>query len=680
VSHLSSILIANRGEIACRVIRTATALGYRTVAVYSDADRDAPHVSLADRAVNIGPAPVGQSYLDGAKIIAAAKLAGADAVHPGYGFLSENAGFARACAEAGLTFIGPPIDAIELMGSKRLSKLAMLKAGVPCVPGYEGGDQSEAGLSAAAERIGFPVMLKASMGGGGRGMRLVHDQSQLLDAIRTAKSEAKNAFGSDELIIEKAMVEPRHVEIQVFGDRHGHVIHLGERDCSIQRRHQKVVEESPCPVMTEELRAAMGKAAVEAAKAVNYTGAGTVEFLLDGQKFYFLEMNTRLQVEHPVTEEVTGLDLVAWQLRVAAGEALPLTQDQVQLRGAAIEVRLYAEDPADNFLPQTGHILTWQPARGEGVRIDHGIAQGSVVSPHYDPMLAKIIARGRDREEARRRLIRALADTTLLGVRVNKRFLLSILRHEAFIAGHFSTGFIAQHLQHDPSCKPSHASDTQLALAAALLTAHTGSSQPLRSGLLTARPLTLAEGERKSALTIEELSAERGRTLRVQVLGTLHTAQTNAPDVGANGTAHQMHTVCVLSQHATSWRIEQDGVLRDVTAHVDDQRVLLDTGDGALILDDVTLAPPVSEEGPGSGQLKAPMDGVVVRVDVQAGAKVEKGQVLVLLEAMKIQHQIASDVSGVVQNVSATTGAQVKARQLLVVIQPEAPAENSASA
>ncbi|WP_372876492.1 acetyl/propionyl/methylcrotonyl-CoA carboxylase subunit alpha, partial [Pseudomonas sp.] len=394
----NKILIANRGEIACRVMRTAQDIGYRTVAVYSEADSDARHVHLADEAVCIGPAQVNQSYLLIDAIIAAAQKTGADAIHPGYGFLSENADFARACEAAGIVFIGPTVEAIHLMGSKRLSKIAMLQAGVPCIPGYEGAEQDDETLSREAERIGFPLMIKASAGGGGRGMRLVHESSELLAQIRTARSEAQNAFGSAELILERAVIQPRHVEIQVFGDAHGNIVYLGERDCSVQRRHQKVVEEAPCPLMTPELRQAMGEAAVKAAASVDYVGAGTVEFLLDRNgEFFFLEMNTRLQVEHPVTELITGQDLVAWQIRTASGQPLPLKQEEIRLTGHAMEVRLYAENSAQNFLPQTGQVLRWEPALLDGIRIDHGLLEGQVISPFYDPMLAKVIAYGATR-------------------------------------------------------------------------------------------------------------------------------------------------------------------------------------------------------------------------------------------------------------------------------------------
>jgi geranyl-CoA carboxylase alpha subunit len=655
MTTFSTILIANRGEIACRVMRTAKAMGYRTVAVYSDADRDAPHVALADRAVCIGPAPVGQSYLKMDAIIAAAKKSGADAIHPGYGFLSENSAFAQACADAGITFIGPPIRAIELMGSKRLSKIAMLEARVPCVPGYEGADQSESTLIAEAKRIGFPVMLKASAGGGGRGMRMVQEEIELISMIRTAKSEAKNAFGSDELIIEKAVVNPRHVEIQVFGDTHGNVIYLGERDCSIQRRHQKVVEEAPCPVMTPDLRKAMGEAAVSAAKAVAYTGAGTVEFLLDGDRFYFLEMNTRLQVEHPVTEMITGQDLVAWQIRVARGEQLPLKQQDVTLTGAAIEVRLYAEDPANRFLPQTGPVQLWEPAAGDGVRIDHGIVSGGEISPHYDPMVAKVIAWGDTREDARRRLIRALEDTALVGFPTNKRFLLAILRNDIFASGIFGTAFIAEVMDGHPSLKPVQAGSTDFALALALL--HGGeqtANRPLRSGLFAARPALLGDGKAKTTASIQEIVAPRGRAFTVAV--------------GKDA----IHEIAILSRSDAHFRVEIDGVRRNVVALLDGPRVLLDQGDGVIAIEDLALAAPAAADGVGSGLLKAPMDGAIVAIHVQAGARVDKGQPVIVLEAMKLQHQINADIAGTVKSVNVSNGSQVKARHLLVTIEPDA--------
>ncbi len=438
------ILIANRGEIACRVIRSARALGYETVAVYSEADANAPHVRMADLAVPIGPAPAAQSYLSIDRLVEAARVAKADALHPGYGFLSENADFAAACRDAGLVFIGPPPEAIRSMGNKAEAKRLLGAAGLPCLPGYHEADQSDGRLARAAETIGFPVMVKAAAGGGGRGMRLVASAAELPAALAAARAEALNAFGSDELILEKAVEHARHIEIQIFADGHGNVIHLGERDCSIQRRHQKLIEEAPSPAVTAGLREAMGQAAVAAARAIHYVGAGTVEFLLDADgAFYFLEMNTRLQVEHAVTEAITGQDLVAWQIRVAAGERLPLVQAEVAFAGYAIEARLCAEDVPGDFLPQSGAVLAWQPPEGPGIRVDHGLAAGLAVTPYYDSMLAKIIAFGTDREEARRRLIAALERCLLLGIATNRALLIDCLDHPEFVAGKATTSFLA---------------------------------------------------------------------------------------------------------------------------------------------------------------------------------------------------------------------------------------------
>ncbi|RLB57837.1 MAG: 3-methylcrotonyl-CoA carboxylase, partial [Deltaproteobacteria bacterium] len=453
---LTKILIANRGEIAVRVIRTARRLGYRTVAVHSSADEAAAHVVAADEAVLIGPPPASESYLASDKIIAAACDTGAEAVHPGYGFLAENADFARACVAAGLTFIGPTVAAIELMGNKRAAKAKLLEAGVPCVPGYQGADQSDGVLAVEAQRIGYPVMVKAAAGGGGRGMRLVSTAGELGEALQAARTEAEGAFGSSELLLEKAVVEPRHVELQIFGDTHGNVVHLGERDCSVQRRHQKVIEESPSPAVNDDLRRRMGAAAVEAARACGYVGAGTVEFLLDRDgAFHFLEMNTRLQVEHPVTELVTGVDLVEWQLRVAAGEPLPLGQADIAINGHAIEARVYAEDPARGFLPQTGEVLVWRLPAETDVRVDHAVVEGGSISPHYDPMIAKLIAHGATRADASRKLVAALRDTTLFGVVTNKAFLANICEHPQFAAGNATTAFLADHFGDDPSCSES---------------------------------------------------------------------------------------------------------------------------------------------------------------------------------------------------------------------------------
>ncbi|MEY3252673.1 MAG: hypothetical protein RL227_1646, partial [Pseudomonadota bacterium] len=432
-----TILIANRGEIACRVMRTAHRLGYRTVAAYSDADAGAPHVGQADAAVRIGPGPAAESYLNIAALLAAARASGADAVHPGYGFLSERADFAEACASAGLVFIGPPPAAIRAMGGKAEAKRLMLAAGVPCASGYLGTAQDDATLRAEAERLGLPLLVKAVAGGGGRGMRLVRDWAQWPEALAGARREATSAFGDGTLMLERLVEHGRHIEVQVFADTHGNVVHLGERDCTAQRRRQKVIEEAPSPVVSPALREALGRDAVAAARAVGYVGAGTVEFIVDaGLNHFFLEMNTRLQVEHPVTECITGLDLVEWQLRVAAGEPLPLAQQEIRFDGHAIELRLYAEDPAAGWAPQTGTVRGWRPARAEafGVRVDHGIAEGQALGPHYDAMVAKFIAHGRTRADAVRQLLRALEAAPLLAPVNNGHFLHQLLQHPDFAA------------------------------------------------------------------------------------------------------------------------------------------------------------------------------------------------------------------------------------------------------
>ena len=625
--QFTKILIANRGEIACRIQRTAQALGYRTVAVYSDADAEALHVQMADEAVCIGPAAVQLSYLNIPAILEAAEKTGADAIHPGYGFLSENPGFARACQDAGLTFIGPSAEAIELMGSKRRSKLAMLEAGVPCIAGYQGSAQDDTCLQREAERIGYPLMIKASAGGGGRGMRLVHQPEALLESLHSARSEARNAFGSDELILEQALIEPRHVEIQLFGDRHGNLIYLGERDCSIQRRHQKVIEEAPCPVMTPELRQAMGEAALKAGRAVNYLGAGTVEFLLDRNgQFYFLEMNTRLQVEHPVTELITGLDLVAWQLQIAAGQPLPLEQAQVSLNGHAMEVRLYAEDPAQGFLPQTGEVLRWEPA--VGVRVDHGLCEGETISPFYDPMLCKLIAHGATREEARRKLLRAVEDTLLLGVTTNQRLLAELLKHPGFIDGDFSTGFIAEHFGEIPR---QAATSDQLALAAALFYQHSADQHP--HGLA---------GWRNNAWV--------PCTFRLEVDGEIHTVTAAALPFSTDG------------RRAT---LVLNGVRRRIAYHLEGSRLWLP----GLTVTNRTQQVAGRQADAGSGTIKAPMDGAIVDVRVSTGEQVTKGQLLLVLEAMKMEHPLKADRDGVVKAVQVTTGDQVRNRQVLLEIE-----------
>src|SRR5690554_276932 len=642
------ILIANRGEIACRVIRTARSLGYRTVAVYSEADANARHVALADEAVCIGPATVNQSYLKVEAILKAAKQTGADAIHPGYGILSENSDFAESCAAAGITFIGPPVGAIHLMGSKRLSKIAMQQANVPCIPGYEGEDQSDATLIKEAERIGLPLMIKASAGGGGRGMRVVTDLSEVPDQLRSARSEAKNAFGSDELILERAVVRPRHVEMQVFGDQHGNVIHLGERDCSVQRRHQKVVEEAPSPAVSPELRQRMGEAAVNAAKACNYFGAGTVEFLLaeDGS-FYFLEMNTRLQVEHPVTELITGLDLVAWQIQVARGEALPLSQEQVQINGHAIEVRLYAEEPSENFMPQTGPVLAWRPASGDGVRVDHGLREGAIIGSHYDPMLAKIIAYGDNREDARRRLIRAIEDTVLFGVQDNRRFLAAILRHPVFSAGGATTAFLESDFGADASLSAPQPSAALYAIAAALISSK---KHPQLHGWHSsdhgAQPILLGSGEQRQTVLLHK----QGTQLNAQV--------------GEEKLTVSLHHVGLQQAE-----ISLNGVRRHIDILHNNEQLWLNDQGQAHSFTDLTHAPVAAAEGPGSGQIKAPMDGAVLAVRCQLGQQVKQGEVLVVMEAMKMEHSLKATADGVVASLTVKEGDQVKGKQVLLIVE-----------
>jgi geranyl-CoA carboxylase alpha subunit len=611
------ILVANRGEIAWRVMRTAKAMGYRTVAVYSDADKEAPHVAFADEAVRIGPSPVGESYLDANRILDAARASDADAVHPGYGFLSENEAFAAACEKAGLVFIGPPPAAIAAMGNKAAAKRRMIDAGVPCVPGYQGADQSDAGLEKEARRIGLPVMVKAAAGGGGRGMRLVERDADLLEAIRTARAEAESAFGSGELILEKAVVDARHVEIQIFADTHGNVIHLGERDCSVQRRHQKVIEEAPSPAVDADLRHRMGAAAVAAAKVIGYRGAGTVEFLLAGDgAFYFLEMNTRLQVEHPVTEAITGLDLVEWQLRVARGEMLPLAQDQVRLDGHAIEVRLYAEDPYAGFLPQTGRVDVWRTADGVGVRTDHGMKDGIVISPFYDPMIAKVIAHGSTREEARTRLVRALRDTVVLGPTTNRHFLICLLEHPEFAAGKATTAFLGAHTFPAPDV-----SDAHWKLAASLLWQQSAARIPAplrgwRNSNPEPTPIKLAVGDRERLLHIRPDDV----------------TNTNAP------------------------------------FHIDGNDIIVDLNGHTVRFQDRTYLPPASAQAGSDGKLRAPMDGRIVSIKVDAGQKVVRGQTLVVLEAMKIQHQLKAVLDATVESIAVKEGQQVSNRTILVTM------------
>ncbi|WP_029922865.1 acetyl/propionyl/methylcrotonyl-CoA carboxylase subunit alpha [Nevskia soli] len=656
-NRFTKVLVANRGEIAVRVIRGAKQQGYKTVAVYSDADRDALHVREADEAVRIGPAPAKDSYLVIEHILAAAKTSGAQAIHPGYGFLSERADFAKAVQDAGLVFIGPDAASIEAMGNKSASKIRMIAAGVPCVPGYQGDDQSDETLKAESVKAGLPVMVKAAAGGGGRGMRLVHEEAALLENIRSARSEASNAFGSGQLLIEKAVIDARHVEIQIFGDRHGNVVHLGERDCSIQRRNQKVVEEAPSPAVDDVLRLKMGAAAVAAAKAVNYVGAGTVEFLLgkDGQ-FYFLEMNTRLQVEHPVTELVYGVDLVEWQLRVAQGEKLPLSQEEVldNRFGHAIEVRLCAEDPRQNYLPQTGKVLRWRAPVGEGVRVDTYLEDGKAISPYYDSMQAKIIAWGEDRETARARLLKALDGTVLLGVASNRDYLRAILATEAFSSGDFSTAFVGKYFPQD-KIAAAVPTPQQVLLAAVALYLDDARRLAEEHGLApemigwhsshdSPADFKLKWQQREYDL---EVSSHDGRVFKTLL----------------DSAAVQLE---VVASAAGEFRYVIDGV-QGLARYARDQDALwLDAAGAIECFVDRTYAPAQVAAAGSDGRVVAHSDGKIVAVHVKPGDVVAKGQTLVVLEAMKMEFQLAAATAGTVETVSVEAGIQVKGRQLLV--------------
>jgi geranyl-CoA carboxylase alpha subunit len=663
MNNFNSILIANRGEIACRVIRTAKKLGYRTVAVYSDADAGAPHVKLADDAVRIGSGPVGESYLVPELILQAAASSGAESIHPGYGFLSENAAFAEAVESAGLVFIGPTREAIDVMGNKAESKRRMIEAGVPCVPGYEGHDQSDKTLIAEGLKIDLPVMVKAAAGGGGRGMRLVHDQADLANAIKIARAEAEGAFGSGELILEKAIIKPRHVEIQVFADTFGNTVHLGERDCSVQRRHQKVIEEAPCPVMTPELREKMGQSAIDAAKSVNYRGAGTVEFLLDDSGFfYFLEMNTRLQVEHPVTELITGLDLVALQISVAQGDSLGLSQADISLEGHAIEVRLYTEDPSQDFLPASGPVDLWAPASGVGVRIDDGISTGQAISPFYDPMVAKVIGYGPTREAARLRLIGALKETVLFGTPSNKDFLIQCLDKQSFIDGAATTAFIGEEFSAD-DLDAAPVSFLDSAVAATLELCLENKAHFQRSLLVSC--------ELKN-WTIASAMVSRKQYQFVDITHDLSISPINSSADTyhvADTAAEQSAVIQVISMQDNKAVVLFDGV-KLVAQFMQRQRGQIYCsiqGRGAFFKDLIILDG-VVDDAEGGGRVIAPMHGLLLEVMVSAGDEVVKGQTLAVLEAMKMHYEILAEVDGTVEEVSAVAGSQVAVDDVLIEI------------
>ena len=610
---IQSLLIANRGEIACRIIRTAREMGIRTVAVYSDADAKALHVRQADEVVHIGPSPARESYLVGEKIIAAAKASGAEAIHPGYGFLSENAAFAQAVIDAGLIWVGPNPSSITAMGLKDAAKKLMAEAGVPVTPGYMGENQDAPFLAERAAEIGYPVLIKAVAGGGGKGMRKVDAAADFLDALASCQREAAASFGNDHVLIEKYILTPRHIEVQVFGDTHGNVVHLFERDCSLQRRHQKVIEEAPAPGMDEITREALCAAAVRAAQAVGYVGAGTIEFIADASeglradRIWFMEMNTRLQVEHPVTEEITGVDLVEWQLRVASGEPLPLRQDELSINGWAMEARLYAEDPAKGFLPSIGTLELFQLSEHLG-RVDTGVYEGAEVSPFYDPMIAKVIAYGEDREEARELLSEMLEDSAIWPVKTNSAFLINALAHNDFVTGTVDTGLIA------------------------------------RDGdAMTEEPAPTIEALTNAAMAIVPRSLHAGFRL-------------NAPDVRS--------AVFML-----------DGKRIEVELHgpgTDDPAPAMLVAESGSVWQLTTWRAAGSAGGAaGDGAILSPMPGKVIAVEVAAGDTVSKGQKLLTLEAMKMEHSLTAPFDGVVAELNATPGAQVQVEALLVRIEKE---------
>ncbi|MCZ8174326.1 MAG: ATP-grasp domain-containing protein [Burkholderiaceae bacterium] len=632
----STILIANRGEIACRVIRTAHRLGYRTVAVCSDADAGAPHVRLADAAVRIGPAPAAGSYLSIEALLAAARASGADAVHPGYGFLSERADFAEACVDAGLVFIGPPPAAIRAMGGKAEAKRLMLVAGVPCAPGYLGEAQDDATLRAEGQRLGLPLLVKAVAGGGGRGMRLVRDWADWPEAVAGARREAASAFGDATLMLERLVEQGRHIEVQVFGDTHGRVVHLGERDCTAQRRRQKVVEEAPSPVVGAALREAMGRDAVAAARAVGYVGAGTVEFIVDAaMNHYFLEMNTRLQVEHPVTECVTGLDLVEWQLRVAAGEPLPLTQEQVRLDGHAIELRLYAEDPAAGWVPQTGTVRGWRPERAQacGVRVDHGLAEGQLIGPHYDAMVAKFIAHGRTRADAVRRLLRALEQAPLLAPANNGRFLHELLRHPDFTAAAMTTERLDEWAAAGAAPVARAAPPEAAWRVAAALRAHAAAG---------------GSGHRPASV--------RGFDLALQCQGERRTLRAPVPGV------------VVQAWDGLDAVVAVDGVERRVVALADGATLRL-AWEAAVFAFDEPSPWPAATAAADPRELRAPVAGVVAQVAVQPGERVAAGQPLVCVEAMKMEMWQSAAAAGTVAAVHVAPRDTVAAGARLLTLE-----------
>jgi geranyl-CoA carboxylase alpha subunit len=627
-----SVLIANRGEIAVRIVKEAKASGLHAIAAYSEADQNAWHVQSADAAVHIGPSPAAESYLSIPKILAAAKSTKAESIHPGYGFLSENADFAQAVIDAGLVWIGPSPDAIRAMGDKGNAKELARKANVPVIPGYDGDDQSDARLLSEAKKIGWPVLIKAALGGGGRGQRKVAEETTFLDALASARREALSAFASDRMILEKALETVRHIEVQVFGDSHGNVVHLGERDCSVQRRNQKIIEEAPALGVSEDLRNRMGAAAIALAKAVKYTNAGTVEYLLDATgNFYFLEMNTRIQVEHPVTEEVTGTNLIQWQFDVAAGKPLPLLQKDVHIAGHAIEVRLCAEDPADGFKPQTGVAVI---GKGKG-RTDSG-GDTINVSGDYDSMLAKLIARAPTRTEAISKLVQQLAELPPAGLQTNRNFLLELLESPEFGQGTFTIEWLAQRPEYNEA-----GSHIPHAAATAIFLDH-GAGRHWRSTGTTRSLLTLRERNDKAHLTVENFRCNGFEMAGVKTDRHVVHADMRSPS----------------------------GSVHNVIARFDENRVHVAVDGRDALFEDITYAPAERKDAAGAGAIRAPMAGKIIKIAAEAGTTVAKGDLLVILEAMKMEHELRAATDGTIDNIAIKPGDQVAMRQLLVTVKP----------
>ncbi len=664
--EITKLLVANRGEIAARIMRTAHEMGLATVAVYADADADAPYVSQADEAVRLpGTAPAG-TYLHGEAIIAAAAATGADAIHPGYGFLSENAAFARACADAGLVFVGPAQGTIAAMGSKVEAKAIMAAAGVPVLPGMTlpGTDDADApgtettGLADAVARIGFPLLVKAAYGGGGRGMRLVRDPAELPGAVSRARSEAASAFGDGTVFLERYLEDPRHIEVQILGDTAGTVVHLFERECSIQRRYQKIVEECPSPAVDEKLRQALTEAAVAAGQAIGYTGAGTVEFVLDRDgSFFFLEVNTRLQVEHPVTEQVTGLDLVELQLRIAAGEPLPPQARDARISGHAIEARLYAEDAAAGFVPATGILYRFALPPATGIRVDAGVADGSVVSPHYDAMLAKVIGHGRTRAEAARRLARALQRAEIHGVITNRDLLVSILREPEFLAGGTDTGYLTRH---DPAALTAAAAPAGTTARHALVAALARQAvHRVQAPVLGSLPSGW-RNVRSAPQQVTYDAAGQKYDVTYRVTGRTVQAEVNGEPVG--------ETLIVHAASATAVDLEADGTRRQYRVHRVGADTYVDASNSCSALSEVPRFGDPQKAAP-SGSLLAPMPGLVLRVLADVGSAVTAGQPLLVLEAMKMEQTVTAPAAGVLAELRAKAGDQVGTGQILAVVE-----------